>query len=370
MLNNRSIILAFKLDNSYKSKYFSALSSTMINKGYPVIVITPGKMEDKVLSDSSTVIYTWPSQQPTKIIDAIFLSKVIKKHKPFMILANFEAVNISMIVSWLMRVPFRFAYYHTSFNNPLLKVNFIVKYQVMRKALVYKFATMVMTVSSAMEYELQKIYAVPKQKIKLFYNAIEDHKIRNSLRDPHEKSIICVGGFKEGKGQDVLLKAMPKLLAYYPGLKLTLVGGGETETKIRDLVNELNIKDSVIFTGWISRLKEILFHVANADIAIVPSLYEAFPYVVVEAMSVGVPVIASNVGGIPEVIRDGNNGFLVNPDDPNLLAEKILLLLGNDELRKTMGQNARESFLTNFELKKAISKQADWLIEKTLENRN
>jgi glycosyltransferase involved in cell wall biosynthesis len=81
----------------------------------------------------------------------------------------------------------------------------------------------------------------------------------------------------------------------------------------------------------------------------------------VESLAVGTPVVASSVGGIPEVVRDGVDGFLVPPDDPAALAAKVKLLLSDVELRRKMSLNARERFLSTFEQGKVVEEQADWL---------
>ena len=100
---------------------------------------------------------------------------------------------------------------------------------------------------------------------------------------------------------------------------------------------------------------------ALATATVVPSRSEGFGLVNIESLAVGTPVVASSVGGIVEVIRDGIDGFLVPPDNPELLAERLHLLLSNSELRSTMSRNARERFLTTFEQSKVIKEQADWL---------
>jgi glycosyltransferase involved in cell wall biosynthesis len=100
---------------------------------------------------------------------------------------------------------------------------------------------------------------------------------------------------------------------------------------------------------------------AESALTVVPSRSEAFGLVVIESMAVGTPAVASAVGGIPEIIRDGVDGFLVPPDDPAALADKIGLLLSNAELRHKMGLNARERFLSRFEQSRVVKEQADWL---------
>ena len=123
------------------------------------------------------------------------------------------------------------------------------------------------------------------------------------------------------------------------------------------LADELGVGDICHFRGAIPHA-EVLENMAAAAITIVPSKDEAFGYVNIESMAVGTPVIASRVGGIPEIIRDGEDGFLIPPDDSSALAARIKTLLVDDRLRAKMGQNARNHFLACFELSRSIEQHA------------
>jgi D-inositol-3-phosphate glycosyltransferase len=99
---------------------------------------------------------------------------------------------------------------------------------------------------------------------------------------------------------------------------------------------------------------------AEASVTAVPSRDEAFGLVALESIAVGTPVVASRVGGLAEIVRDGIDGFLVPPDDPKALAEKLAVLLSNRELRDQIGRNARQRFLDTFEQSKVVQEQANW----------
>lgn len=102
---------------------------------------------------------------------------------------------------------------------------------------------------------------------------------------------------------------------------------------------------------------------ASALVTLVPSRADNCPLTVIESLAVGTPLVASAAGGIVELVRDGIDGFLITPDDPEALAEKLKILLTNPKLREKMGANARRRFLDCFEQREAIAKQADWLEE-------
>ena len=104
---------------------------------------------------------------------------------------------------------------------------------------------------------------------------------------------------------------------------------------------KLDIERYITFIGEVSN-EQVPKYMATSDIFVLPSLSEGFPNVCLEAMASGLPVIATKVGGLVEIIRDGQNGFLVNPETPREIAEKISLLLEDDELRERISSNNME----------------------------
>jgi glycosyltransferase involved in cell wall biosynthesis len=314
---------------------------------------------------TNPAIYYWPSIRPTHWQDALFLAKIIKQYKPVMVMANFAAENICLLISFFLGVPLRFARYHTTFDQDWMapkrnKIKIVAL--VLRKALVYKFATMLLPVSEAMSFELERIYKVPRTKIKYFHNALKDQEIQKPEVDPLLIELMCVGRLTFGKGQDILIRALSTVVKKYRSVKLLLVGSGEYKSELMALVDHLELNEAVEFIGQVSH-KTALSLMAGAYAVVVPSRFEAFSYVTIEAMSVGTLVIASAVGGISELIRDTVDGFLVPPENPVILANKIIDLLDNSDLHCTMQKNVRDRFLMNFEMKQAIKKEANWLEE-------
>lgn len=361
MINSKTIILAFPLGNSAVSDYFKSLSAELVSRGYLVIILTSGRTKEP--QSINPLICYWPSIRPTHWQDALLLAKIIRRHKPVLVLANFGAVNTCILTSYLMGVPIRLARYHTSFDV-FQRLNywgrFVEKFKVMRKSYVYRFATMLLPVAESMSIELEKIYQVPRKKIKTFHNALIDLRIVGTHAAIAPDKLICAGRLTFGKGQDVLIQALHLVINKFPDVKLQLIGNGASMKELSDLAEHLALSSSVDFVGSIPH-EQVFSRMAEACAVVVPSRFEACPYVVIEAMSVGIPVIASAVGGIPELIRDGVDGFLVPPENPEILAERIMALLDDRELQKTMGKNARDRFLNEFELRKAVMNEADWI---------
>lgn len=157
-----------------------------------------------------------------------------------------------------------------------------------------------------------------------------------------------VGRLVEVKGHKYFIQAAHKIinslqssvlsLQSYKGIKFIIVGDGPLMSDLKNEANSLGILDSVIFTGWRNDVPAII---SAFDIFVLPSLNEGMGKVLVEAMLLRKPIVASSVGGIPDLIRDGENGILINSASSNELAEAILELLKSEEKRKKMGEKGR-----------------------------
>jgi glycosyltransferase involved in cell wall biosynthesis len=156
-----------------------------------------------------------------------------------------------------------------------------------------------------------------------------------------EKVILFVGKLHAVKGVNYLIQAMNVIRQKEPKTRLILVGDGEERRDLEKLTSSLNLADSVTFVGKVPNEK-VPQYMAAADIFVLPSLSEGFPMVIVEAMASGLPIVTTNVTGLPEIVHNGENGLLVEPKNSVELAEKILLLLQDDELRGDIAQNNRQ----------------------------
>jgi glycosyltransferase involved in cell wall biosynthesis len=149
--------------------------------------------------------------------------------------------------------------------------------------------------------------------------------------------LLYFGRFAEKKGVSYLLQAMPAILARRPGMGLVLIGYGTLENALRDEARQLGIESRVQFAGRLNH-DQIVGYLHACKLAVVPSIIdsrgetEGMPTVVIEAMAAGVPVVGSDVDGIPDVIRDRQNGWLCRQKDPADLAEKVLLALDDPQL--------------------------------------
>ena len=154
------------------------------------------------------------------------------------------------------------------------------------------------------------------------------------------KIILFFGSLVQYKGPDVLLKAFRVIKKEFPGVILIFAGRGQMLTELQDMVKKFDIEDDVVFLGFVEEDKKSLYY-KSSDIFCLPStnMAESFGIVNLEAMASGVPIVGSNLGGIPDIVKEGENGLLAKPCDHQSLAHTLLTLLKDDELRLKMGDN-------------------------------
>ena len=144
----------------------------------------------------------------------------------------------------------------------------------------------------------------------------------------------------ERKGIDTLIDAIPLVKKRVKNIKLMIAGKGPAEEKLIKKVKSNDIENHVTFLGYVEEKQKFLY-MNSTDVFILPSYWESFPAVILEAMACGAPVIASNVAGIPYAVSDGVNGFLFEPGNINQLSEKILKILLNKKLLKKMREDTK-----------------------------
>lgn len=151
------------------------------------------------------------------------------------------------------------------------------------------------------------------------------------------------------KGVVYLIRAMALLSPDFPNLRLEIAGDGPLRASLEAEVESLRLRSHVNFLGWQPSLPPLL---AGWDIYVQPSLMEPFGIATLEAMAAGLPVVATNAGGLPEFVREGCTGWLVPPEDPAALADRLRHLLLDAPARRAMGEAGRVSAKENFSRKR------------------
>ncbi|HXF74030.1 MAG TPA: glycosyltransferase, partial [Actinomycetota bacterium] len=167
--------------------------------------------------------------------------------------------------------------------------------------------------------------------------------------------VATVANFKIHKGHRHLLEAASIVRRSLPEARFVLAGVGPTEPRVREQAAALGLDGSVVFAGLRDDAPRIA---AASDLFVLPSEREGLPIALLEAMALGRAVVATRIGGIPEVVEEGRQGILVPPRDPAALAEAILALLGDPGRRARMGEEARRR-AADFDLRRAVRRIED-----------
>lgn len=208
-------------------------------------------------------------------------------------------------------------------------------------------ADAVIALTEDMKREIRKIcdkdiYVIPNGVDLERFENLSRENIRRKLEITNEQKIVIFAGtLRPIKGVKYLIQAMNIIRQKNTKASLMLIGDGEERQSLEELVKESNLGDCVTFVGQVPN-EEVLEYMAASDVFALPSLSEGFPIVSLEAMASGLPIVATKVGGLPEIIKDGENGFLVEPRNPGQIAERALLLLNNDKLRQRISGNNKE----------------------------
>ena len=158
---------------------------------------------------------------------------------------------------------------------------------------------------------------------------------------------ITVAVLRQPKGIEFMIRAFASLCRRDPDARYLVVGSGDDRERLEALAGELGVSSQVIFAGMRDDIPEL---VAASDVFVLPTLTEALPTVLAEAAAIGKPIVASAVGGVPEMVEDGETGLLVPPADTEALAAACGRLLANPALRQRMGQAARSLAMDRFDL--------------------
>lgn len=189
-------------------------------------------------------------------------------------------------------------------------------------------------------------WGVPAERLRVIYNAPTPHPPGPPARETRQRRgfaeddfvVVCVARLAPWKGLDVLIRALRVAQRWAPTLRLLVVGDGEARAALETLAAPLG--QSVRFIGEVPR-GEALAALAAADLVALVSGYEGLSHVLLEAMAAGRPIVASAVGGNPELIGDGDNGLLVPYGDERALAARLALLAGDPAIGQRLGQQAR-----------------------------
>ncbi len=199
---------------------------------------------------------------------------------------------------------------------------------------------------------LTDVYRMPRDSVMVIRNAVQafdGHSVVDeTVQAWHDGGYFVVGNvgrLSEQKGMEYYLKAIPMIVKRHPETRFMVIGTGTDEEKLRILAEKLSIKPYVHFMGYRADVQNLM---SQLDLVVLSSLWEGMPLTPLEAFSVKKTVVATAVDGTVEIIRDGKNGYLIPPRDPEAIAEKVIDLIEHPDRRHDMEENGYQTFLTEF----------------------
>lgn len=309
-------------------------------KGYEYKLITFSNHFDNDLK-SNVNVYRLPKLLPGKIsylLNVFKVKKIIRQFSPDIVHAHYTS-SYGLLAALISYHPFFLSVWGSDvyvFPKKSFIHKLLVKY-------VLSKADVICSTSYDMAREL-KLYTHKEAKITPFgidLDVFRPKKVANQTKINSNITIGITKNLYRCYGVYELISAIGLLINEFPNVKLKIFGKGPDRKRCEALVKELGLRNIVEFLGFRPN-QEMPDHLANIDICVFPSYSESFGVSALEAEACGIPVIVSNVGGLPEVVRHKETGIIVKGNSPAVLAEAIKTLLVDDKLRKKYGENARK----------------------------
>lgn len=262
------------------------------------------------------------------------LRRFLREWKPDIIHVHLHALKYAYPAAFGLRIPFV-----RTIHNIAVKDADGANYYINRMLFPKKVVPVSLT--KAIQDTVVDLYHFPAECTPIIFNGVDLSccipKQDYSLSSP--PSIIHIGRFQDAKNHEAIVSAVAKLNRRGIPVKVQLYGDGPLVESIRAQISEMGLAEQVRLCGLTNDVFPLLH---NADMFILPSKHEGSPITIIEAMGTGLPIIAANVGGIPDMITDGADGLLISPDADEL-ADAIAKLIHENALRKKLGENALKS---------------------------
>jgi len=282
---------------------------------------------------------------PTEIRSNIPIITFIQGHEGWMLLSEVNRfVSLRSNAYSFLKSIFSFIYYYS-----------------MYEFLNYRKSTVIVPPSDEVARSLRRWFFLSSNKIKTIYNGVDTNRFRPDIKAQERilgkypqllgKSVILfLSHVTRQKGLHLLIQIAPSLILQHPNLMIMVVGGGNYFEEAKRLSLQLGVADHVLFTDMVD-IDSIPDYINSADIFVLPTLRkEGLPLSILEAMACKKPVITTNIGGNPSVVKNGVNGILVPPANTDKLEKSIQLLLRDQNLASRLAQNGYESIIKNFSL--------------------
>ncbi|MFI5212910.1 MAG: glycosyltransferase [Gemmatimonadales bacterium] len=358
-----------------------------------LVCFTRGPMLDRVRQDVAVVCFGEPvglsvrgSWRAARTLGKLY--GLFRRMRPDVVHTSMPSSNLlGCVAAWLAGVPRRYAHIrgsarqfsysyvpvgkrHSHWQQRMLFIRFMAI-----DLVTSWFATALVAVSHETADVLRRV--VRRRKVVVIHNGVDLDRfrpvsdraaLRSRLGLPVNGAVIVnVGNISFYKGQEYLVEAAPAILAAHPEAIIVIVGKGNAayEDILRRRCRDLGVNGSVRFLGEVPDPRDIL---GAADVKVLCSQYEGCANVLLESMAMGLPIVATRVGGNPELVEDGVNGYIVPPEDPAVIAAAVVRLLDGPDQRAVMGAAGRARAETEFGLE-VMMKRIEALYDGSVDRR-
>ena len=299
----------------------------------------------------------WSDFQATREI-----RKILQYEKPHLVHTHTPKAGIvGRWAAWAARIPVILHTFHGfgfSDTHGILKKQLYVQVE----RLTAKITTHFVAVSDRNRIKGEGYRIFRRQDCSLIRSGVDLNLFKNSGDSKVQKKMELgvpltdmivgnVASFTPSKGLHSFLQAAYKIRNMLPGIRFVIAGDGSLRPQLEMLIRRFQLQDAVLLLGWRRDIPDLL---KTFDVFLLTSLWEGLPRVLVEAALTGIPIVASNVDGVSEITQDGENGFLIAPEDTDAMADRVVHLLRNQTLRTTMGQRGR-AIAGRFSLEKMLA---------------
>ncbi|MGE3976917.1 MAG: glycosyltransferase family 4 protein [Nitrospira sp.] len=342
-------------------RYLELLFDRLDRSKFSPLLICPepgpfvGKMKAKGIP--TDVVHLTPLFNPLALIR---LARVLRRDEVTILQTHGARANVyGRLAAWLAGVPCVVSTVHNSIRD--YEVNSILRHlysAILR--VVLPLTDRIICVSEVLKQDVIADCPGAAPKTATVWNGIDPslfscrgdrNKIRREWWVGSGPVLLTVARLTEQKGHRFLIEALPALIAEWPSLVCLFVGEGECRESLRALAREKGVEQSCRFAG---ARNDVVDWYAAADVVVLPSLSEGFPFVVLEALAMSCPVVATNVNGVPELIRDGIHGLLVPPRNPQALETAIQTLLHDPCLAACLGKAGQKEVAARFTSEKMV----------------
>ena len=336
----------------------------MDKKRFDVFICSIGSKKDNIEVDmreklencgvETLTIDKIPTKQ--RFISIIKLAKILSKNKIDILHTHCPSPDFyGRMSSFLIHLNLVFSTIHNTKG-----------YSLWRERIMKSITTKYIAISEEVEEYVLKILKIPIKKVKIIYNGIDlenyinclvkkEDKLKELGINNYGKIVTTIGRVNEQKGHIFFVKAAELVLMKFPDTHFLIIGNIQDDKdlyqKLIKIIKNKNLENKIIFTGIRQDIPEIL---NVSDVFVLPSIYEGFAIVTIEAAMAGLPIVGTDVGSIRQIVLDKENGLIVPPKDINALANGIKFILSDEDRAKKMGLKGNE-IAKKFTIEKTVS---------------